>query len=117
MDYEDGFFPITSVHRLDTKEALHLTDEQVASITDDMMRDIARKMADDYCEQLFGEGPAKDTRYCRNCLHFNPQDSTCPEGGFSEIGDTDRTLSEEERGGFRGKRAEGQCLPVKARQP
>ena len=53
MDCEDGFFPITSVHRLDIKEALHLTDEQVASITDTMMRDIARKMADDYCEQLF----------------------------------------------------------------
>ena len=53
MDCEDGFFPITSVHRLDIKEALHLTDEQVARIADDMMRDIARKMADDYCEQLF----------------------------------------------------------------
>ena len=53
MDCEDGFFPITSVHRLDIKEALHLTDEQVARLTDDMIRDIARKMADDYCEQLF----------------------------------------------------------------
>jgi hypothetical protein len=53
MDCEDGFFPITSVHRLDIKEALHLTDEQVAKITDAMMRDIARKMAADYCEQLF----------------------------------------------------------------
>ena len=53
MDCEDGFFPITSVHRLDVKEALHLTDAQVARFTDGMMRDIARKMADDYCEQLF----------------------------------------------------------------
>ena len=53
MDCEDGFFPITSVHRLDIKEALHLTDEQMAKFTDDMMREIARKMADDYCEQLF----------------------------------------------------------------
>ena len=53
MDCEDGFFPITSVHRLDIKEALHLTDEQVARLTDDMMRDIARKMAYSYCEQLF----------------------------------------------------------------
>jgi len=53
MNCEDGFFPITSVHRLDIKEALHLSDEKVAKITDDMMRDIARKMADDYCEQLF----------------------------------------------------------------
>jgi len=53
MDCEDGFFPITSVHRLDIKEALHLTDEQMAKITDDMMREIARKIANDYCEQLF----------------------------------------------------------------
>jgi hypothetical protein len=53
MNCEDGFFPITSVHRLDIKEALHLTDEQMARFTDGMMRDIARKMADDYCEQLF----------------------------------------------------------------
>ena len=53
MDCEDGFFPITSVHRLDIKEALHLSDEQVAMITDAMMREIARKMANDYCEQLF----------------------------------------------------------------
>ena len=53
MDCEDGFFPITSVHRLDIKEALHLTDEQVARFTDEMMRDVARKMAEDYCEQLF----------------------------------------------------------------
>ena len=53
MDCEDGFFPITSVHRLDIKEALHLTDEKVAKFTDDMMLEIARKMADDYCEQLF----------------------------------------------------------------
>ena len=53
MESEDGFFPITSVHRLDIKEALHLSDEQAAKITDGMMREIARKMADDYCEQLF----------------------------------------------------------------
>jgi len=30
-----------------------LTDEQMAKITDDMMREIARKIANDYCEQLF----------------------------------------------------------------
>jgi hypothetical protein len=53
MDEKEGLFPITSVHRVDIKEALKLTDAQVARITDDMMRQIARKMADDYCEQLF----------------------------------------------------------------
>ena len=52
---EEGFFPITSVHRDDIKEALRLTDEQAARITDHMMREIAHKMADDYCEQLFWE--------------------------------------------------------------
>jgi hypothetical protein len=46
---------------------------------------------------------AKGRRCCRNCLHFNPQHSTCPEGGFSEIGDPDRALSEEECCGFRAK--------------
>ena len=55
MDDKKGFFPITSVHRLDIKKALKLTDEQVARITDGMMKQIARKMADDYCEQLFWE--------------------------------------------------------------
>lgn len=48
-----GYFPITSVHRHDVIGALKLTDEQVSKITDDMMREIARKMADDYCDQLF----------------------------------------------------------------
>lgn len=52
---EEGFFPITSVHRDDIKEAVRLTDEQVARITDDMMREIAQKMADDYLEQLYWE--------------------------------------------------------------
>jgi len=50
---QEGYFPITSVHRYDVKEALKLTDEQASKITDGMMREIARKMADDYCEQLF----------------------------------------------------------------
>ncbi|MBP1741233.1 MAG: hypothetical protein H6Q48_3526, partial [Deltaproteobacteria bacterium] len=49
------------------------------------------------------DGPAKDRRCCRNCMHFNEQDSTCPEGGFSEIGSPDRALSEEKCGGFRKK--------------
>ena len=52
-DSDQGFFPITSVHRDDVKEALKFTDKKASKITDDMMRRIARKMADDYCEQLF----------------------------------------------------------------
>ena len=50
---KDGFFQITSVHRDDVKHALNLSDEQLSRITDDMMEEIAEKMADDYCEQLF----------------------------------------------------------------
>lgn len=53
MEKNDGFFPITSVHRDDIKAVLHLSDSQVAQITDVMMREIAGKMADDYCEHLF----------------------------------------------------------------
>lgn len=50
---KDGFFQITSVHRDDIKYVLNLSDEQLSKITDDMMEDIAEKMAKDYCEQLF----------------------------------------------------------------
>ena len=39
-------------------------------------------------------------RCCRNCIHFNKQDSTCYEGGFSEIGNPDRILSEEDCSSF-----------------
>ena len=49
------------------------------------------------------ERPAKGKRFCRNCIHFNPKDSTCPEGGGSEIGDPWRALSPEECCGFRKK--------------
>jgi hypothetical protein len=35
-------------------------------------------------------------RCCRNCMHFKPKDSTCQEGGFSEIGDQDRKLTPED---------------------
>ena len=47
------FFPVTSVHRDDIKEAMKFTDEQARRITDNMMREIATKITDDYCEQLF----------------------------------------------------------------
>jgi len=55
------------------------------------------------------ERPASRKRYCGNCVHFSVQDSTCREGGFSEIGEPWRALSEEECGGFKAKSAEGQC--------
>ena len=34
-------------------------------------------------------------RCCENCIHFNPADDTCLEGGFSEIGNPTYELSEE----------------------
>jgi hypothetical protein len=45
---------------------------------------------------------------CLNCVHFNDRDSTCPKGGFSEIGDPYRTLSGEDCSGFRAKAMERQ---------
>lgn len=53
MEKNDGFFNITAVQRDDIQFAMKWSDAQVNQITDDMMREIARKMADDYCEQLF----------------------------------------------------------------
>ena len=50
---DDEFFEITAVSRSDIKEEMNLTDEQVEKIDDEMMRRIARKLAEDYCEQLF----------------------------------------------------------------
>ena len=50
-----------------------------------------------------------EKRCCRNCIHFNHQNRTCTEGGFSEIGKPDRALSGEDCNGFRAKTVEGQC--------
>lgn len=44
-----GYFPITSVHRDD----LEGQGFDVEKISDDDMQNLAEKMADDYCEQLF----------------------------------------------------------------
>ena len=53
MNKGDGYFEITCVHRDDVRAALMMTEEQAAQITDEMMEAIAKKMADDYCTQLF----------------------------------------------------------------
>ena len=47
-------------------------------------------------------------RCCLNCIHFNARDSTCPEGGFSEIGNPYGILSGEECSGFRAKTTQEQ---------
>jgi len=45
----------------------------------------------------------RQRRCCLNCVHFNEQDSTCPEGGFSEIENPYRTISSEDCSGFTAK--------------
>ncbi len=52
-EIEKGFFEITCVHRDDIKADMNLPDNLITKITDDMMAEIADKMADDYCKQLF----------------------------------------------------------------
>lgn len=47
----DGYFKVTSVHRDDLRQVGIDANE----VTDGQMRDLARKMANDYCEQLFWE--------------------------------------------------------------
>lgn len=47
----DGYFHITSVHRDDLKERGFDTSE----VTDVQMRELASKMCDDYCTQMFHE--------------------------------------------------------------
>ena len=44
----EGFFPITSVCRDDLR-ARHFDADKA---TDEQMQELARRMADDYCEQL-----------------------------------------------------------------
>lgn len=68
-----GYFPITSVHREDLQGA----GFDVEEISDDDMKELARKMANDYCEQLFWESmetiaeilcfPRKKVPACPKC--------------------------------------------------
>jgi hypothetical protein len=44
-----GYFAITHIHRSDLKNA----GFNVKDVSDDTMRNLASRMADDYCEQLF----------------------------------------------------------------
>jgi hypothetical protein len=46
---KDKFFKITSLHRNDLEQAGFDTSR----VDDSTMRQLASKMADDYCEQLF----------------------------------------------------------------
>ncbi len=70
----EGFFPITSVHRDDLKAKNFETEK----ITDAQMAELAHKMSDDYCGQLFWDSmeiiaeeimgfPKVRGTYCPNC--------------------------------------------------
>jgi hypothetical protein len=48
---EDRYFYITRVHREDLRGKF--TDEEIASLTDDDMEEIADKMADAYLDDLY----------------------------------------------------------------
>ena len=50
----------------------------------------------------------RERRCCLNCIHLNDRDTTCLEGGFSEIGNPYRILSSEDCSGFRAKAMERQ---------
>lgn len=49
MKRQNGFFEITSVHRDD----LESIGFDTTNVDDDTMKELASKMSDDYCEQLF----------------------------------------------------------------
>jgi hypothetical protein len=46
-------FPITSICRADLQEALKMSEEDVLRIDDVDMEEIAEKMADAYCDNVF----------------------------------------------------------------
>lgn len=105
----DKPFEITSVARADIG---HIFDCAIAkSMTDLEMKTIASKMEDDYCDQLFWDSlkiitqhildnrKSTNERCCRNCANLTA-DNTCNEGGFSEIGDIDKELTEDDCNAF-----------------
>ncbi len=49
--YQD--FPITSVCRADLVQVLHFSEEEVLTIDDGDMQEIANKLADAYCDNGF----------------------------------------------------------------
>ena len=72
-----GYFPITSVHRDD----LRGVGFDVEKISDDDMKELARKMADDYCEQLFWSSMEIIAGDILGFPKVETKDVTCPECG------------------------------------
>lgn len=73
---KSGFFTITSVHRNDLDAKGFDTDR----ITDENMRALAQKMADDYCEQLFWDSMEI---IAGDILGFPRKKDGCPRCGAS----------------------------------
>ena len=65
------FFEITSVSR----EDLESRGFDTSNVTDEMMQELASKMADDYCEQLFWDSM---TIIAKECLNI-PMKDTNPD--------------------------------------
>ena len=50
---EDGYFVITRLHREDIKTVFPDNEKDIDNLTDGQMKYLARKMSDDYLEQLY----------------------------------------------------------------
>lgn len=70
----EGYFPITSIHRDD----LASKGFDVRKISDGDMRELASKMADDYCEQLFWSSMEIIAEDCLGLPKF-PECPSCNE--------------------------------------
>lgn len=76
-----GYFPITSVHRDD----LHGIGFDVERISDDDMKELAGKMANDYREQLFRESMETIAGDILGFPKVKTRDITCPKCGSEKI--------------------------------
>lgn len=77
----EGYFPITSVHRDDLQDIGFDVDK----ISDDDMKKLAGKMADDYCGQLFWSSMEIIADEILGFPKVKTQDIVCPKCGSEKI--------------------------------
>lgn len=77
----EGFFPITSVHRDD----LQGVGFDVDKISDSQMRELAHRMADDYCEQLFWSSMGIIAEDILGFPKVMTKDVSCPKCNSEEV--------------------------------
>ena len=53
MSTTDDYFVITRLHREDIKHLFPVKEKDIDNLTDSQMKYLARKMGDDYLEQLY----------------------------------------------------------------